>query len=100
MTVTVRLASQIFPIGVTSRWPAKRFTRRKVTLSSDSGGLVVRVYQAFATEQYGWDTNKEPLSSARPLHDSRLAAEKSADESLRGLGHMCDDGCYGWRALM
>lgn len=65
-----------------------------------NGNLVVRVYQVFGTATYGWDTNREPRGVTRALHESRELAEQDADASLRRGGHSCDEGCYGWRALM
>jgi hypothetical protein len=63
-------------------------------------GRVVRVYQVFGTEHYGWDTNRETPPADRPLHESRAAAEKAADDTLRQEGHVCSEGCYAWRPLM
>ena len=63
------------------------------------GGVVVRVYQVFGTDQFGWDTNREQPPPDRPLHPSRTTAERDADESLKRAGHVCDDGCYDWRLL-
>ena len=65
-----------------------------------SDGLVVRVYQVFGTEQYGWDSNREQPPPDRPLYGSRQAAEAAADEARALDGHRCDDICYSWRALM
>jgi hypothetical protein len=64
-----------------------------------TGGVVVRVYQIFGTESFGWDTNREQPPSDRPRYGSREAAEWAADEALRLDGHVCDDGCYAWRLL-
>ena len=64
-----------------------------------TGGLVVRVYQVFGAEHFGWDTNREQPPPDRPLYESRHDAELAADESLRNTGHVCDEGCYGWRSL-
>ena len=64
-----------------------------------SGSITVRVYQVFGTEQFGWDTNREQPPPNRPLHDSKTAAERDADENMERLGHVCDDGCYPWRLL-
>ena len=65
-----------------------------------SGGLVVRVYQVFGTERFGWDVNRDQQSTPeRPLCGSRSLAEQDADESLQRAGHSCDDGCYGWRPV-
>jgi hypothetical protein len=64
-----------------------------------SGNFVVRVYQVFGTESFGWDDNREQANIDRPLHGSRAAAEQDADESLRSAGHFCDDACYAWRSL-
>ena len=65
-----------------------------------SDGLVVRVYQVFGTEQYGWDHNREQPPADRPVYPSRDDAETAADDARRLAGHLCDEHCYGWRALM
>ena len=65
-----------------------------------SDGLVVRVYQVFGTEQYGWDTNREQPPADRPLYPSREEAETAADHAREFDGHRCTDSCYAWRALM
>ena len=65
-----------------------------------SDGLVVRVYQVFGTEQYGWDHNREEPPADRPLYHSRQAAEAAADDARTVEGHRCDDACYPWRPLM
>ena len=62
-----------------------------------SSAVVVRVYQVFGTERYGWDTNRERPPDERPLYDSRGEAEQAADEGLAYAGHTCDDACYRWR---
>jgi len=59
--------------------------------------VVVRVYQVFGTERYGWDTNREQPPEERPLYDSRVDAEQAADDGLARAGHTCDDACYRWR---
>ena len=64
------------------------------------GAVTLRVYQVFGTDQFGWDSNREDASVDRPLQTSRSAAERDADEALRRTGHVCDEGCYPWRALM
>jgi hypothetical protein len=63
-------------------------------------GLVVRVYQVFGTERYGWDHNREEPPADRPQHDSRDLAENAADDARRLAGHQCDEACYAWRPLM
>ena len=64
------------------------------------GGFVVRVYQVFGTERFGWDVNNDRQPQPdRPLHESREAAERDADESLKRSGHLCTDGCYDWRLI-
>jgi len=63
-------------------------------------GLVVRVYQVFGTEQYGWDHNREEPPADRPLYDSRREAEEAADDARAVDGHRCNDACYAWRSLM
>ena len=45
-----------------------------------TGGVVVRVYQIFGTESFGWDTNREQPPSDRARYGSREAAERAADE--------------------
>ena len=65
-----------------------------------SDGLVVRVYQVFGTEQYGWDHNREKPPGDRPLYRSRQEAEAAADAARMADGHHCDDVCYAWRPLM
>ena len=64
-----------------------------------SNGVVVRVYQVFGAEQYGWDANQNQLPADPQLLESRDAAERVADEAMRRSGHHCDDGCYKWREL-
>ena len=63
-------------------------------------GVVVRVYQVFGTERYGWDHNREQPPDDRPLYDSRESAETAADEAYRLAGHQCGESCYRWRLLM
>jgi hypothetical protein len=65
-----------------------------------SDGLVVRVYQVFGTEQYGWDHNREQPPGDCPLQHSREEAEAAADQERARAGHQCDSSCYAWRALM
>ena len=65
-----------------------------------SDGSVVRVYQVFGTDMYGWDHNREQPPPDRPLYHSRDGAEAAADDARRKAGHACDENCYGWRALM
>jgi len=65
-----------------------------------SDGLVVRVYQVFGTDQYGWDHNREQPPDDRPLHYSRDLAETAADQARALAGHQCNEACYPWRALM
>jgi hypothetical protein len=65
-----------------------------------NNGCVVRVYQVFGTEQYGWDTNRETPPDNRPLYESQSEAERQADDALQRGGHVCSETCYGWRALM
>jgi len=65
-----------------------------------SDGLVVRVYQVFGTDDYGWDHNREEPPADRPLYRSRDWAEAAADDARRNAGHVCDDSCYSWRSLM
>jgi len=65
-----------------------------------SDGLVVRVYQVFGTDDDGWDHNREEPPPDRPVYRSRDWAEAAADEARRRAGHVCDDSCYTWRALM
>ena len=62
-----------------------------------SSAVVVRVYQVFGTERYGWDTNRERQPDERPLYDFRGEAEQAADEGLVHAGHTCDDACGRWR---
>jgi hypothetical protein len=64
-----------------------------------SDGVVVRVYQVFGTDQYGWDTNREVPPPNRPLYHSREQAEQAADLASREAGHACHEACYGWRTL-
>jgi hypothetical protein len=64
-----------------------------------SNGVVVRVYQVFAAERYGWDTNRDQQPPGQPLLESREAAERDCDDAMRRSGHDCDDGCYSWREL-
>jgi hypothetical protein len=63
-------------------------------------GLVVRVYEVFGTDEYGWDHNREEAPPDRPLCKSKELAEAAADEARRRSGHICDDSCYAWRSLM
>jgi hypothetical protein len=63
-------------------------------------GVVVRVYQIFGTETYGWDTNREQPPDDRPLHPSREEAQDAADAGLQAAGHVCSEACYQWRSLM
>lgn len=65
-----------------------------------SDGLVVRVYQVFGTDRYGWDHNREEPPADRPLYPSRDTAEAAADDARRLAGHQCDEACYAWRLLM
>jgi hypothetical protein len=65
-----------------------------------SDGLVVRVYQVFGTDQYGWDSNREQPPDDRPLYNSRDRAEAAADAARVQNGHICGENCYAWRALM
>ncbi len=65
-----------------------------------SDGLVVRVFQVFGTEQYGWDHNREETPTDRPLYHSRQEAEAAADAARMADGHHCGDACYAWRPLM
>ena len=65
-----------------------------------SDGVMVRVYEVFGQEQYGWDTNREDPPDNRPLFNSRMAAQEAADEALRRSGHVCTEVCYQWRLLM
>jgi hypothetical protein len=65
-----------------------------------SDGFVVRVYQVFGTETYGWDHNREQAPADRPLYGSRDAAEAAADAARQLAGHLCSDACYAWRSLM
>ena len=65
-----------------------------------SDGLVVRVYQVFGTDQYGWDHNREQPPDDRPLYHSRELAEAAADQARAFAGHECDAHCFPWRALM
>ena len=65
-----------------------------------SDGFVVRVYQVFGTETYGWDHNREQPPTDRPLYRSRAVAERAADAARELAGHLCNDACYAWRALM
>lgn len=64
-----------------------------------SNNVVVRVYQVFGAEQYGWDANRGGLPPDPHLLESREAAERAADDAMQRSGHTCDDGCYGWRML-
>jgi hypothetical protein len=64
-----------------------------------SNNVVVRVYQVFGAEEYGWDTNRGELPADPRLLESREAAERAADDAMRRSGHECDDGCYSWRTL-
>ena len=65
-----------------------------------SDGVVVRVYQVFGTEQYGWDSNREDPPTDRPTYGSRAEAQEAADEAFLAAGHECTDVCYAWRLLM
>ena len=65
-----------------------------------SDGLVVRVYQVFDTEQYGWDHNREQPPADRPLYHTRDEAQAAADQARELAGHQCDESCYAWRSLM
>lgn len=71
---------------------------RSQRIHSDS--LVVRVYQVFGTDQYGWDHNRETPPDDRPLYPSRSDAERAADDARVLAGHQCSESCYAWRALM
>ena len=62
--------------------------------------VVVRVYQVFGTEMFGWDHNREQPPADRPLYYSREEAETAADYAHQLAGHLCDEVCYRWRALM
>jgi len=62
-----------------------------------SDGLVVRVYQIFGTNRYGWDHNREQPPADRPLYHSRDGAEAAADHARQLSGHRCDDVCDPWR---
>ena len=64
-----------------------------------SNGVVVRVFQVVGAKQFGWDTNREELPTALHLVESRETAERDADDTIRGWGHLCNDGCYPWRTL-
>ena len=111
-----RVASETAGLAIAAGWkamfeakgwtaivpPAARPPSFKIDRSQriHSDGAVVRVYQVFGTEQYGWDTNREDPPDDRPLFGSRTAAQEAADEALQRSGHVCTEVCYQWRLLM
>jgi hypothetical protein len=68
--------------------------RTPISVRGHSGGITVTVLRYAETGQYVHD-----FSSPAPiqLHQTLAAAQADADVTVRAVGHVCGEGCSGWR---